>query len=301
MAKAIEGNQCLIVTPLREDETVDVPSTRRLLDFVIDGGVDGVLAQGSTGEGFLFTTEERKAFMDLVVRHVGGRVPVGFDIESPSTMISVDLARYAKQAGVDYLFTTPPYRHPHKGPGIFEHFKAINDATDLPVAIYDGGAGIELDIGFLVRVSRELRNVRFCKVFLEKPEKIAQIEKACEGRLEPWAGHDRLTYLMLLYGARGMTSAASCVIPGENTRMLRLVREGRIDEARQIYLAKVAPLNAIAFATVLDYIAAYKLALHWMGVIDTPTVRRPLVQLDEIMQRELKAALRFIGIEAESK
>lgn len=296
MAKTIEGNQCLIVTPLLEDETVDVRSTKRLLDFVVEGDVDGVLAHGSTGEGFLFTTEERKAFMDLVVEHVAGRVPVGFDVESPSTRISVDLAKYSKKAGVDYLFTTAPYRHPHKGPGIFEHFKAINDATDLPVVIYDGGAGIELDIGFLVKVSKELPNIKYCKIYLEKPEKIAQIAEACEGRLQPWAGHDRLTYLMLLYGAKAMTSAASCVIPAENTRMLRLVREGEIDKARQIYLSKVAPLNSIAFYTVLDYIAAYKLALYWMGVIHTPTVRRPLMQLDPLMQRELKAALKFIGI-----
>lgn len=298
MTKVIEGNQCLIVTPLREDETIDIASTKRMLDFVIGGGVDGVLAQGSTGEGFLFTTEERKSFVEVVVKHVKGRVPVGFDVESPSTAISVDLAKHAKEAGADYLFTTPPYRHPHKGPGIFEHFKAINDATDLPVAIYDGGAGIELDLGFLARVSRELPNIKYCKIYLEKPEKIAQINQACEGRMEAWAGHDRLTYLMLLYGARGMTSAASCVVPGENTRMLRLVREGKIDEARDIFLSKIAPLNSIAFATVLDYIAAYKLALHWMGVIDTPTVRRPLVQLDATMQRELRAALRFIGLKA---
>jgi len=296
MPKVIEGNQCLIVTPLHEDETVDVDSAKRLLDFVISGGVDGVLAHGSTGEGFLFTTEERKAFMDLVVEHVAGRVPVGFDVESSSTAISVDLAKYAEKAGVDYLFTTAPYRHPHKGVGIFEHFKAINEATSLPVAIYDGGAGIELDVGFLARVSRELPNIKYCKIYLEKPEKVAQIAEACGGRLQPWAGHDRLTYLMLLYGALGMTSAASCVIPAENTQMFRLVREGKIDEARQIYLSKVAPLNSIAFYTATDYIAAYKLALYWMGVIDTPVVRRPLVQLDQVMQRELKAVLRFIGI-----
>ena len=97
----IYGNQCLIVTPLREDGAIDEPSTRRLIDFVIDSGVHGVLAQGSTGEGFLFTTAERKAFMELVVKSVGGRVPVGFSIESPATAISVDLARHAARVGVD--------------------------------------------------------------------------------------------------------------------------------------------------------------------------------------------------------
>lgn len=294
--KEIFGNQCLIVTPLKEDESIDMESTRRLIEHVIAGGVHGVLAQGSTGEGFLFSTEERKQFMELVVDCVKGRVPVGFCIESAATAVSVDLARHAKKVGVYYLFTTPPYRHPHKGPGIYAHFKAINDATDLPVAIYDGGAGIELGLDLLRKISLELPNIKFCKVYLEKPEKIAQIAEVTQGRIQPWAGHDRLTYLMLLYGATGMTSAASCVVPRDNTDMFNHVRSGNLDAARKIFLSRIAPLNALAFHTVLDYIAAYKLCLYWMGIIDTPTVRKPLVQLDATLQRELKETMRFLGL-----
>lgn len=295
MRKEIGGNQCLIVTPLNEDESVDEKSTGSLIDFVIDHGVHGVLAHGSTGEGFLFDTDERKAFADLVVERVRGRVPVGFCVESSSTAVSVELSRYAEKAGADYLFTTAPYRHPHKGPGIFDHFKAINDATSLPVAIYDGGAGVELGLDLLEKIGNELPRVRYCKIFLEKPEKIAQIHERCKGKIVPWAGHDRLTYLMLCYGAYGMTSAASCVIPRENSDMFDLVKEGKLDEARRIYLSKVCPLNAMAFFNVPDFIAAYKLALYWMGIIKTPTLRKPLVQLDSVMQRELRGALKFIG------
>jgi len=295
MKQEISGNQCLIVTPLNEDETVDVESTHSMLDFLIQNGVHGILVHGSTGEGFLFDTDERKAYADIVVQHVKGRVPVGFCVESSSTAVSIELSKYAKKAGCDYLFTTAPYRHPHKGNGIFEHFKAINDATDLPVSIYDGGAGIELGLDLLEKVSNELRHIKYCKIFLEKPEKIAQIMDRCKGRIVPWAGHDRLTYLMLCYGAYGMTSAASCIIPRENSDMFSLMKAGNIDEARKIYLSKVCPLNAMAFFSVLDFIAAYKLAMYWMGIIKTPTVRKPLLQLDSTMQRELRGALQFIG------
>jgi 4-hydroxy-tetrahydrodipicolinate synthase len=295
MSKEIGGNQCLIVTPLKEDESVDEESSRRLIDFVIQQGVHGILVHGSTGEGFLFDTDERKAFADLVVRQVKGRVPVGFCVESSSTAVSVELSKHGKKAGVDYLFTTAPYRHPHKGSGIFEHFKAINDATDLPVSIYDGGAGVELGLDLLEKISNELERIKYCKIFLEKPEKVAQIMERCKGRIIPWAGHDRLTYLMLCYGAYGMTSAASCVVPRENSDMFNLAREGQFEEARKIYLSKVCPLNAMAFFSVLDFIAAYKLALNWMGIIKSPTVRKPLVQLDSVMQRELRGALKFIG------
>jgi len=294
--RQIGGNQCLIVTPLKEDESVDAESTKKMLDFLIERGVHGILVHGSTGEGFLFDTDERKAYADVVVQHVAGRVPVGFCVESSSTAVSVELSKHAKKAGVDYLFTTAPYRHPHKGNGIFEHFKAINDATDLPISIYDGGAGVELGLDLLEKISEELPHVKYCKIFLEKPEKVAQIMDRCKGRIVPWAGHDRLTYLMLCYGAYGMTSAASCVIPRENSQMFDLVKAGQIEEARGIYLSKVCPLNAMAFFSVLDFIAAYKLALYWMGIIKTPAVRKPLIQLDSIMQRELRGALKFIGI-----
>ena len=125
MTKEISGNQCLIVTPLNQDESVDEESTRRMVDFLIREGVHGILVHGSTGEGFLFDTDERKTYAKLIVNAVNGRVPVGFCVESSSTAVSVDLSKYAKKVGVDYLFTTAPYRHPHKGNGIFEHFKAI--------------------------------------------------------------------------------------------------------------------------------------------------------------------------------
>jgi len=183
--KEIGGNQCLIVTPLNEDETVDVESSRKLIDFLIERGVHGILVHGSTGEGFLFDTDERKEFADLVVQQVRGRVPVGFCVESSATAVSVELAKHGKKAGVDYLFTTAPYRHPHKGSGIFEHFKAINDATDLPVSIYDGGASIELGLDLLEKVSNELPHIKYCKIFLEKPEKVAQIMDRCKKRIIP--------------------------------------------------------------------------------------------------------------------
>ena len=190
MTKEISGNQCLIVTPLKENESVDEESSRRMIDFVIENGVHGILVHGSTGEGFLFDTDERKAYADIVVRQVRGRVPVGFCVESSSTAVSVELSKYGKKAGVDYLFTTAPYRHPHKGNGIYEHFKAINDATDLPVSIYDGGAGIELGLDLLEKISNDLQRIRYCKIFLEKLEKVAQIMDRCKGKIILWVGND---------------------------------------------------------------------------------------------------------------
>lgn len=295
MQKKIYGSQCVLLTPLNEDETVDKKSTKRLIDYVITNGVHGVLAQSTTGEAFLFDTDERKTCLDLALECVDGRTPVGFTVESPSTAISVDLAKYAEKAGADYLFTTAPYRVPHTGAGIYEHFKAINDAVNLPILIYDGGAGIEFGLDLYEKISENLQNIKYSKIFVEKPGKIPMITEATHGKIIPWAGHDRCFYQMLLYGASGMTSACSCIVPGEITNIVDYIQAGEIEKAREIYLKTVCPLTNIAVYSVLDFIACYKMALYFMGIITTPTVRKPLMPLNSIMQTEIREALKFIG------
>lgn len=94
---------------------------------------------------------------------------------------------------------------------------------------------------------------------------------ATHGRIPPFADHDQMNYLMLLYGAKGMTSAASCVLPKEQAEMFQYIQGNEMEKAQEIFLSKFAPLNAIAFANVLHYVQCYKGALKWMGVIETDT------------------------------
>ncbi len=295
MQKKLYGNQCMLVTPLNEDGSVDKKSTKRLIDYVITNGVHGVLAQSTTGEAFLFATDERKAFLDLAIESVDGRVPVGFAVESSSTAVSVDLAKYAEKSGADYIFTTAPYRFPHTSVGIYEHFKAINDAVNLPILIYDGGAGIEFGLDLYAKISENLHNIKYSKIFVEKPGKIPMIIEATQGKIIPWAGHDRYFYHMLLYGASGVTSAGSCILPGENTNIVDCMQAGEIEKAREIYLKTVCLLTNIVAYSVSDFISCYKMALYFMGIIATPTARKPLMSVDSTIQTEIREVLKLIG------
>ena len=130
-----------------------------------------------------------------------------------------------------------------------------------------------MSLDLLEKISNELPHIRYCKIFLEKPEKIAQIHDRCKGRIIPWAGHDRLTYRMLCYGAYGMTSAASCVLPSGKLRYVQSRQGGKIGRGEKYLSFQGCSLNAMAFFNVPDFIAAYKLALYWMGIIKTPTLR----------------------------
>jgi 4-hydroxy-tetrahydrodipicolinate synthase len=289
------GNHALLVTPLTPDGGIDAESTKSLVDYVIAKGVHGILALGSTGEVFCLTDDERRQFAEIVCRHANGRVPVGVGVIDSAADTSVQLARHAADNGADYIFTTAPYYHPHGAEGIYRHVKLIGDATDLPLMVYDGGAGIELSLPLLKRMAENIPTLHCSKLFLPYPAKIALYAAATDGKLQAWAGHDQLNFLMLLYGAKGMTSAASCVVPQEQSRIFEHIRDGRIAEARDIFHGAVGPLNAIAFANVLQYPQCYKRALKWMGIIAHDTCKPVMEPIDDIRTQELRAVLERIG------
>lgn len=289
------GNHVLLVTPLTPDGGIDVESTRSLVDYVIANGVHGILALGSTGEVFCLPDAERKQFAEVVCAHAKGRVPVGIGVIDSASDTSVALAKHAADIGADYIFTTAPYYHPHAAEGVYRHVKAIGDATDLPLMVYDGGAGIELSLPLLKRMVDTIPTLHCSKLFLPYPAKIALYSAATDGRLQAWAGHDQMNYLMLLYGAKGMTSAASCILPREQSDMFTFIRDGEIEKARAIFHDVVGPLNAIAFANVLQYPQCYKRALKWMGVIAHDTCKPVMEPIDDVRTRELRAVLERIG------
>ncbi|HEY1910527.1 MAG TPA: dihydrodipicolinate synthase family protein [Vicinamibacterales bacterium] len=289
------GNHVLLVTPLTPTGGIDVESTRSLVDYVIGKGVHGILALGSTGEVFCLTDEERKQFAEVVIRHANGRVPVGVGVIHSASDTSAILAKHAAAAGADYIFTTAPYYHPHAADGIYRHVKYIGDATDLPLMVYDGGAGIEISLPLLKRMADNIPTLHCSKLFLPYPAKIAQYSVATDGKLQAWAGHDQMNFLMLLYGAQGMTSAASCVVPREQSDIFEHVRDGHVEKARDLFHSIVGPLNSIAFANVLQYPQCYKRALKWMGVIAHDTCKPVMEPIDDIRARELRAVLERIG------
>jgi 4-hydroxy-tetrahydrodipicolinate synthase len=289
------GNHALLVTPLTPKGDIDVESTKSLVDYVIGKGVHGILALGSTGEVFCLTDAERRQFAALVCGHTKGRVPVGIGVIDSAADTSVELARHAAGAGADYIFTTAPYYHPHGAEGIFRHVKLIGDATDLPLMVYDGGAGIELSLPLLKRMAENIPTLHCSKLFLPYPGKIALYAAATDGKLQAWAGHDQLNFMMLLYGAKGMTSAASCVVPQEQSAIFDNIQAGKIAEARDIFHSSVGPLNSIAFANVLQYPQCYKRALKWMGVIAHDTCKPVMEPIDDIRTQELRAVLERIG------
>ena len=136
----------LLLTPFDEDGEIDERSLAALLEYVIGAGIDGVVGGGTTGEFFTLSVDEQARLMTLIAEQVRGRVPLTFGIGNSATSVSIELARHAQELGADCVMLQPPYYFQHAPEAIDAHFLAVANAVDLPLMVYDGGAGIELSV-----------------------------------------------------------------------------------------------------------------------------------------------------------
>jgi 4-hydroxy-tetrahydrodipicolinate synthase len=296
MAKDIFGNQALLVTPMMPDGALDIKSLRGMIDYVIEGGVHGILLLGSTGEFFSLTAKERGEVMRAAADQTRGRVTLGFGTADTGTALVAEATADAASMGADYVLVTPPYYSPitmNTEEGLLQFFKAIGSASSIPVMLYDGGSGIEIPINVIRRISKEVPSVRAIKLNVANPAKVSVVKEA---GLLAFCGTDALTMLMLSYGIDGFTLGVANLLPRETTALFDRFREGEKQAARDVYYSSLLPFINVTLASLPQYIACFKMVLYWKGLIQSPAVRPPLVPLDETRSTELKAVARRVGL-----
>ena len=215
MTEALTGILPVAPTPFREDGAVDEDGMRRVLDCMIDQGVDAICILANYSEQFVLSDAERATLTRLSLEHVAGRVPVIVTVSHFSTQIVVDRAREAEAQGASMLMMMPPYHGVGLVPaeaGVFEHFAAVSDAIGIPIMVQDAPlSGVSLSVPLLARMAREIENVSYFK--METPfaaDKLAAlIEAAGEHVVGPFDGEEAVTLLADLdAGCTGtMTSA----------------------------------------------------------------------------------------------
>lgn len=215
MTEALTGILPVAPTPFREDGAVDEDGMRRVLDCMIDQGVDAICILANYSEQFVLSDAERATLTRLSLEHVAGRVPVIVTVSHFSTQIVVDRAREAEAQGASMLMMMPPYHGVGLVPaeaGVFEHFAAVSDAIGIPIMVQDAPlSGVSLPVPLLARMAREIQNVSYFK--METPfaaDKLAAlIEAGGEHVVGPFDGEEAVTLLADLdAGCTGtMTSA----------------------------------------------------------------------------------------------
>lgn len=302
------GIFCPMVTPLHRDETVDLASLRRVIDFLIDGGIHGIWVMGTTGEFALLPETERARAVTLTVEHVAGRVPVIANVGDSSTGLALRHARHAVLAGADALACTPPHYYLHSMDEVLTHYRALKVAfPDTPIFIYNipQTVKVRMTLEATLQLAREgtASGIKDSQNDLQWFRTLAATirQEGRESQFRLFLGTRTLIDLGVLAGAHGAIPANSNVVPRACVMAYECAVAGDWAGARSAQslatryddLAEVARDGSANAATL----SSLKHVLRSWGIIDDPTVAQPSRSLtpDEVaeLDRRLQSLPRF--------
>jgi dihydrodipicolinate synthase/N-acetylneuraminate lyase len=276
-------------TPFHNNGELDLDGQRRVLDCMIDQGVDGICILANYSEQFLLTDRERETLLDLCLAHVGGRLPVIATCSHFCTQIAVERAHRAAAAGARMLMLMPPYHGTMLRAdenGTFEHFKRIAEAVRIPIMVQDAPlSGVVLSVRFLARLARELPQVSYFKI--EVPGTAAKLRALLEAGggdiVGPFDGEESIT-LMADLDAGATGTMPSALLPDLIRPILECHGSGRRTQAMGEY-ERILPL--INFENRQCGLRATKSVMAEGKVIKSDTVRHPLEPLHPATRSEL--------------
>ena len=276
MARNIfKGLGIALVTPFTADGEVDYKAIVRLVEYQIQNGADFLCILATTGETPCLSTEEKENKKKLVGDTNRGRLPILMGCGGNNTHAVVEELKTADWTGIDGVLSVCPYYNKPSQEGLYQHFKAIAEASPLPVVLYNvpGRTGINMKSETTVRLARDCENIVAVKEASGSLEQVDEIIKNKPERFDVISGDDALTFSMVASGAAGSISVIGNALPKEVSRMIRLEFKGEYEAARTIH-HRFTELYSLLF--VDGNPAGVKALLHEMGFIEN-VLRLPLV------------------------
>lgn len=264
-----------LVTPFTSDGEVDYQALKRLIEFQITNGADFLCALCTTSETPCLTDAEKKAVRDLVVEVNNGRLPLMIGCGGNNTAAILEELRTSDFTGFDAVLSVCPYYNKPSQEGLYQHFKAIADASPLPVVLYNvpGRTGVNMEAKTTVRLAHDCENIIAIKEASGHMEQVDEIISNKPDRFDVLSGDDALTFPMVASGAAGAISVIGNALPKEISRMIRLEFRGEYEPARKIH-HRFQELYSLLF--VDGNPAGVKALLSEMGFIENQ-LRLPLV------------------------
>ena len=272
-----KGLGIALVTPFKTDGSVDYDALLRLVDYQLENGADFFCILATTGETPTLTPDERHRIKDLVVEKVQARVPILMGCGGYNTAAVVEELKTGDFKGVDGILSVCPYYNKPSQEGLFQHFKAIAEATTLPVVLYNvpGRTGVNMKAETTVRLARACQNIVAIKEASGNLEQVDEIIKNKPADFDVISGDDALTFPMISCGAVGVISVIGNALPKQFSKMIRLQMRGEYDPARKIHHS-FTDLFSLLF--VDGNPAGVKAMLSEMGFIQN-VLRLPLVPM----------------------
>ncbi|HTL66422.1 MAG TPA: 4-hydroxy-tetrahydrodipicolinate synthase [Lacunisphaera sp.] len=287
--RTFTGSYTALVTPFRRGE-VAYDELRRLVEFQIKGGIDGLVPVGTTGESPTVTHEEHLEIIRCTIDAARGRVPVIAGTGSNSTHEAVAMTKAADAAGADAMLVVAPYYNRPTQEGLFRHFAQVAEATDKPIVLYSipGRCGVEIGVGVVERLRARYPNVAHIKEAGGSVDRVDQLLQALGDSVTVLSGDDSLTLPFMAVGAQGVISVVSNHLPRDVVKLVKLALAGDYGRARALH-RKLYPLFKTFF--IESNPAPVKLAMARAGLIGSEEVRSPLCPLSDASRKTLLAAL----------
>ena len=271
----LKGMGVALITPFNEDGSVDYEALLRLVDYQLQNGTDFLCVLGTTAETPTLTKEEKEKVKRTVIDRVNGRIPILLGVGSNSTQAVVESVKNDDMTGVDALLVVVPYYNKPSQEGIYQHYKAVAEATELPIVLYNvpGRTGVNMTAETTLRLARDFNNIVAIKEASGNITQMDDIIKNKPADFDVISGDDGITFPLITLGAVGVISVFGNAFPREFSRMTRLALQGDYEHALTIH-HKFTELFSLLF--VDGNPAGVKAMLNMMGMIENK-LRLPLV------------------------
>jgi len=282
-----------IVTPFI-DGRLDEQGLQDLIEFQIAGGTHGIVPCGTTGESATMSHAEHHRVVELTIKTVAGRVPVLAGTGSNSTSESIELTRAAKEAGADGALMITPYYNKPSQEGLYQHFKAVAEAVDIPIILYNvpGRTSVNMLPEAVARCAA-IPNIVGVKEATADLNQISQVIRLCPKDFAVMSGDDFTSMPTVMIGGTGVISVTSNVAPKDMAAMMDAALAGDIAKAQELHY-KLLPLMGAMFIDTNPVPA--KTALMMMGKIKSGLPRLPLYKMNEGNEEKLKKVLADYGL-----
>ncbi len=287
--RTLTGAITALATPFR-GKAVSFADLKKLVDHQVRGGIDGVVPVGTTGESPTLSNEEHMDVIRATIEFAQGRVPVIAGTGSNSTTEALELTRMSDEAGADAVLVVAPYYNKPSQEGLFRHYSAIAEATDLPIILYSvpSRCGVEIGVPVVERLRSRYPNVRWIKEAGGSVDRVDQLKRAMGDDIVVLSGDDALTLAFMASGAEGVISVASNLVPRDVTRMVRLMQEGDFSGALRLH-RRLYPLFKALFIEPSP--VPVKAALALARIIGSDEVRLPLCRMEPANRAVLAKAV----------
>jgi len=291
--RTLKGSIVALVTPFHPDGSVNYGALKKLVEWHIANGTDGILALGTTGESAAMSHEEDDETLRCVIDAAAGRIPVIAGTGSNATATMLEKSRRAAALGADGLLLITPYYNKANDEGIYRHFAAVADAVDLPAILYNvpGRTGCAISVENVARLSRH-PNICGIKEASGSMSYAMKIARYVSPDFALWCGNDDITLPLLSIGGSGVISVWANIMPRACHEMVMDYLEGRREKAAAAAIQYLDLMNAL-FLEVNPI--PVKTAMNMMGLEAGP-FRLPLCEMGEAHRQTLRALLEKAGL-----